>query len=321
MIPGFFISLVVGIIIMSNPRNRRRYPLNFIGYICLTQAANAQIILFQTISNNDFCTTIFRSLLENTLVNRGSRTSSWLGFHLTDFTLLEVAGILDVCFVVMFIFSIVSEMLFTICLNIDMIYTLINPFNRTQVLAKLSTFLKTAFTLSVVMQAFSIVTFLGLAEKVTFRLENIDEANEMLKHNGSIHLTLNMISASSFYIILMLISNTVSIGSFVVVFSHFCKQSHQVSNREFSKSLFRKQVLFYFFLFLFDMSNLLGLILQMFKDGPFIRKKTTDSEYATGVLYLTYCSRTIVLPLIRVLESSLMAEIKFRVRKVSLRMS
>ena len=121
------------------------------------------MILFQTVSSNDFCHTIFGTVLENGLVNKGSRASQWLGFYVTSLSKLEIAGILDMSFVTMLTLFITFEMLFTICLNIDMIYTLTNPFKRTQVLAYLNTFIRISSILVVILQGVAIQAFVAAA--------------------------------------------------------------------------------------------------------------------------------------------------------------
>ena len=140
----------------------------------------------------------------------------------------------------------------------------------------------------------------------------------MLAHLGSINIAFELFIDYFYYLLVVTVSNLVSIYSFLVVSLFFCKQRHQhITNKHYSQCLFRKQVLFYLFLFIFDMSSLLALLLQMFADGVIIHKKTTSAEYTTGVFYLVYCSRCIVLPLIRVMESTLRAEIKSRFRRLS----
>lgn len=91
----------------------------------------------------DFCNLYNVSLIKSSLITPNSWLSHALGgASLFNVSTLTIAGTLDLINTTMFCTFILLEIVFTICLNVDMVYTIIQPFKRNAVLNRLNLFLK-----------------------------------------------------------------------------------------------------------------------------------------------------------------------------------
>ena len=313
-IPGVVITWVMALLILSKEKNRQRYPLNYIGYICLMQSGQMQILLFHGLAKEDFCQTPFNALLRNALISKGTAASELLGFHMTDVSSLTMGGLMNLFYVSFLLYFVSIEILFTLCINIDVVYTLVNPFSRNVILQKLNTFIKVGAVASLMFVVSFNVYILDFAKSQTFEMTDLSQINSMLDHHGSLHITFEEVAYPYFYLELLFSAAAVTTACFVAVLYSYIKMSGSMtSSSDVSRSIFRKQLVYFFFLNLFDFAHLISIILSSFE---FQGLASTTVKRYEGMFFLIFSSRSIVLPLIRGLESTILNQCISRVKKV-----
>lgn len=158
MISGF-----AGFLILSKEESRRQYPHKFIGMICLAQAMSFGFLNY---FDADFCSQVQVPWIASMLIAPDSWSSRVLfgGWTWTSYTKTDIAGILNLSYNVGYHVALYSEMLLSVCLNLDVVSTIRYPFNRNENLKYILWFMRIGFFLIALNSILAVVSVLKTSE-------------------------------------------------------------------------------------------------------------------------------------------------------------
>lgn len=267
---GFLISYIVGQLILLHKGNRSMYPLNYIGYICIFQAANMQNE-FYFVAN--FCDLKEPSMIQNMLLSNPEVFGKYTLFEVDRMTLVGAVMLLNTSLYALYV---LIEILFTVSLNVDMVYTITQPFKRNAVLNQLNIFLKVGSVIAILLVMTAAIRTIQFSEGVTYSMTNLDNYGEMLDHGASIRFTFHKYR-NPFFIPIVMLSGAVSFWSLMTI-AMYRKTARKDTNIAVRRSLVRKQVVFYVLLNIFNFALILNTItyesesFELMEDSKVIEK-------------------------------------------------
>lgn len=161
------ISGVAGAMILWSKDNRVKYPLKFIGLICLFQSVN--IFALNSFDAN-FCIKYANYLMQNLLITRDSWLSQKVlgGWHLSSINVYTIAALQGITYQILYNCSLYCEMLLNVCLNLDVLATMLQPFNRVHYLGRILILMRLGFCVIGFYAIHCLLTVLNYAKTNTF---------------------------------------------------------------------------------------------------------------------------------------------------------
>ena len=228
---------------------------------------------------------------------------------MSSITPTQVAGVLNLSYSALYMVSMWIEITFSMVLNVDMVYTLIQPFSRLKVLQMLNRFLKVAFLMLLVFAGFNIAAVMETAEHATYILESSKDYQELLKNNASLHYAFELWNDIP-YIVLMIVNSSISLISLIIVCYYYYKGGNtNKCNKDVFKGIVRKQLLFYFVFNVMELCHILTALVE-YLQFDLLANYEKNGKFLVGFFFNVFMSRCVVLPLIRLLEPSLLKQVR-----------
>jgi len=212
----------VGFLILIQKQNRTRYPLSFIGYICMLQCCSIWSLRYGLLNQCEYETVKW---VQNWLITPESWVSRNMlgGRYLFGLSALDISGGMIMLYPIMYNTSICLEMVVSMCLNLDVISTIHDPFKRNENLKKILFLMRLSILVFCLLPIYT-VSFMVSKARETTQASLHESVQTYLADNASIY-----VSEGHIYNFLVLygtiIYALVSIYSLTVMTLAYCRSS------------------------------------------------------------------------------------------------
>lgn len=245
-------------------------------------------------------------MMRNTLVAPGSWISDHVfkGWRLTGTSQLDVAGAMSIFYVVFYHMTLFTEMLLSLCLNLDVVATIRQPFNRVHNLKYLLVTMRIGFVAILFICFYAVLHVIKLSENVTYLCTDPFDYKGLDLAKASFYVELKT-WFTSYNIYITTAYSVISLMTLVMTLISYCQSS--IGGMRLSKDvrdeIFRKYVLYFFVLNFMEIPNVLVVYLRFL-----IMNHADLDDNALRVqsyFYMWYTFRGTVLPILRLIEPQL----------------